>query len=44
MHDAEILIYGISVSFFIILKGGIKMNEIIEKEKIIIEDIIYEVR
>ena len=42
MHDAEILIYRISVSFVFILKGGVKMNEIIEKEKIIIEDMIYE--
>jgi hypothetical protein len=30
--------------FLLFLKGGFKMNEIIEKEKIIIEDMIYEVR
>ena len=30
--------------FFIILEGGIEMNEVIEKEKIIIEDMIYEIR
>jgi len=44
MHDAEILIYKISVSFLLLLRGGVKMNEIIEKENIIIEDMIYEVR
>ena len=44
MHDAEILIIKISVSFLIILKEERDMNEIIEKENIIIEDIIYEIR
>jgi len=43
MHDAEILIL-ISVSFFIILRGGYNMNEIIENEKFVIEDMIYEIR
>ena len=44
MIRVEILIYKISVSLFIILKEEIKMNEIIEKEQILIEDMIYEVR
>ena len=43
MHDAEILICRISVSFSFFERGK-AMNEIIEKEKIIIEDMIYEIR
>ena len=43
MHDAEILIYKVSV-FFYYLEGGEKMSEIIEKENINIENIIYEIR
>ena len=43
MHDAEILITRISVSFYY-FKGGDKMNKIIDKANIIIEDIIYEIR
>lgn len=43
MHDVEILIYRISISF-LFLKGVNIMNEIIKRENVVIEDIIYEVR
>lgn len=43
MHDAEILIYKMSVSF-LFEKGEIIMNEIIEIENIAVEDMIYEIR
>ena len=43
MHDAEILILKIGVSFLFVGEE-LKMNEIIEKENIIIEDMIYEIR
>ena len=43
MYDAEILIYRISISFCF-LKGVNIMNEIIEKENVVIENMIYEVR
>ena len=43
MHDAEILIYRISVSFC--FWGGVNIeNEIIEKESVVIENMIYDVR
>lgn len=44
MHDAEILIYKMSVSFLFEKKGGNIMNEVIERENIVIEDMIYEIR
>lgn len=43
MHDAEILIYKISVSF-LFRNGEDIMNEIVEKDNIAIENMIYEVR
>ena len=42
--ESGLLIVRISDSFFIILKGGDIMNEIIEKEIIDIESMIYEIR
>ena len=40
----EILIYKVSVSFYYFDVRRKKMNEIIEKEKIKLEDMIYEIR
>lgn len=44
MHDAEILIDKISVSFSFAEERGDIMNEIIEKENVAIENMIYEIR